>query len=200
MRRWVLALACLAASGAAAQDIASAEATVILYADAVAAGDWATAAALMDPADLARLGELAALIVGDDPITASLLGVRADSSPEDLLAAFVGAAMGANPFMEDAFASISTEVLGTVTEGDRLAHVVARTEVSLLGTPIRSIETTTLLWDGAAWKIGMNAELEGMLVGMKAAMENPELFGMEDDYEEGYYEMDTAWPRDPKKQ
>ncbi len=208
MRRWLLALAVASgvwASGAAAQEATTAgprgaEAAVQAYSDAVVASDWEAAAERMDPRGLKRIRDLARLIAESDPFTASLLGIEPEASAAELLSAFVGVAIDEIPGMDVSLATSESRILGTVLEGDSLAHVLMRTDMVLLERPISTVDLTTARWSGERWLVALSEEIEGVIIGMEAVIENPELFGIEDDYEEGFFEMDTAQPRDPKKQ
>ena len=175
------ALGLALASGAAAQDrttpgTAGAEAVVTAYSSAVAASDWDAAAALLDPEDLVRFQAFAAMLIEQEPFVAVMLGIEADAEPSDLIAAFIGQALAQNPVMADAMSSVQISPLGTVLEGDSLAHVVARTNIDMMGRPFSTVEANTARWDGAQWWMRLDGDLDAMIVGMELALENPELF------------------------
>ena len=51
-------------------------------------------------------------------------------------------------------------MIGTVLEGDSLAHVVTRSSVAVLGGTVGSVSVTTARWDGARWWVSFGEKLD----------------------------------------
>ena len=206
LRVLALALASGAALPAAAQeapDLAGAEAAVLAYVEAARGQDWERVAALTDPLDLARMGDFAAMLREADPFTGAMLGIEDGAAPEAVLVAVMGSAFRANPLAAEAVSSASAVVVGTVPEGDSLAHVVVRTAVTMAGREVVAVDVTTVRWDGDRWVVGLSDELEAMIAGMEIALEDPEFFGDGASGEDIELDLGAPLPpepvRDPKK-
>ncbi|MEM1057571.1 MAG: hypothetical protein AAGI52_18795 [Bacteroidota bacterium] len=178
---------------AQAQDPAEAEATALAYVEAVAVGEWDTAAALTDPDDIARLDALVAFLMEDEVIWTALLAITAETiSSEDSFKVLMALALTGNPEMAKARASARFEVVGSVPEGDSLVHVVARTRMMFYEHALEAVDVTTVRWTGDRWVVRLDEQAEAMLLELQAVQEDPER--IED------FDGELLTPRDPKKQ
>lgn len=182
MRRFVLAaiLPLIAALATAAQPTAETpEAVAHLLFEAYRDADFARAAALMHPealagirtllVDLAALdstGEMLQVFAGTaDP------DVLAQMSAEDVFARFIGTVMKIQPEMEAAFRSLEVEALGTVYEGDALAHVVTRNRISMLGATVTQMEVVSVQRHGEGWRALLSGSFENLAAALRAQVE-----------------------------
>ena len=160
--------ASVAAQNATTPGAAGAEAAVGAYLAAFAEGDLERVFALTDPAETRELAELFGRLMSEglaDP------GGKAFDSPPKALARFMDQFLDLQPEMSEAMESIEGSVLGSVIEGDSLAHVVARASFALFGGPMSGVELTTARWDGARWWVTFGSDLEAFRRGLEMAEE-----------------------------
>ena len=160
----LLALA-LAAVPAAAQSATTpgapgAEAAVEAYVAAFAAGDLEAAFAKTDPVQAAEFADLMSSLTGGEKPSG-------ESPPKTLARMFEGV-LGASSEVGEALGTLDAGVVGTVLEGDSLAHVVVRSSFSLFGGPLDGVQVTTARWDGRRWWITFGPELAAMRRGLEA--------------------------------
>ncbi len=154
--RWVSLAVVLAAGPCLAQDAATpgapgAEAAVVAYVEAFAAGRHVEAAQALDPGELAEFVGLLQTLSAQGG--AAPFDVDPKLAPPKAFAQFLAAVAEAQPELGEAYGSLEADVLGSVAEGDSLRHVVVRSRFTLAGAPTSGVQTTTARWDGARWVI-----------------------------------------------
>lgn len=175
MRAACLAALLALAAGASAQadpttpGVAGAEATVRAYVAAFAGGDGTAAARLMDPAEVAEFVDLMGLLGDADPDDEFVLDTAGD--PAEAFGAFLETVFGAQAGMTEAMGSLEAAVIGTVLEGDSLAHVVGRARFSMLGGEMQGVDVTTLRWTGERWVVTFGEKLAGLRHGIRRGLE-----------------------------
>lgn len=118
-------------------------------------------AVLADSAEAVRSGRIERELDGDLRVFAMARRLDAVVPPgetagdADLLVRVLRASQARQPAFFAAFPNPPTfQALGTVTEGDSLAHIVGRTEwPSDVGERIARIETVSMRWNGTRWTL-----------------------------------------------
>lgn len=135
------------------------------------AGEWEELAMLMDPEALASFGDLAVLLLSLDEsgeVVSFILGE--DWSVEDVRNATYAELFA--KFMrfvfeyineETAFIFDGAQVLGSVREGDNLAHVVFRTWAIMDGVRASEVDTISLRKGAEGWGVLLNSDVEAVI-------------------------------------
>ena len=169
-----------------------AEAAVNAYTSAFATGDWEAAGRILDPAELEVMSELVAFISEMDTTDATE-SLRGETDNVLIFARFMELMIGMEPMMGESLASMSSTILGHVTEGDTLVHVVGRSTTQMFGTEVEAVEVTSVRWLGDRWALQLDAQLQGMTDGLRQFSEIMSEFDEEDDdtmFEEDWDEDD----------
>jgi len=87
--------------------------------------------------------------------------------PEELFAAFMRGVVSQSPQMREAFAGVDFEIIGTVYEGNDLAHVVYRMQMSLEGLDMTQVDVVSLRRSGTDWRMLLTGEFEGLAEQLK---------------------------------
>ena len=128
---------------------------------------WTGIVDLLHPDALADVDLVANQLVGSlrgDSILIQLYGATREeflgwSDRETFLRTMTGMVAYARGLMESQVTT-DVDILGTVMEGDTLAHVVYRERTDHMGTEIEEVSATTLRRAGGRWLIWRNPELE----------------------------------------
>jgi hypothetical protein len=170
-RRSILAalLICACAAGANAQAEAP-DAVARRAADATSRADWKAFAELMHPAALADFRRMFREIValeGAAELRKSFFGIESVAEFDALTDAGTFEALmkglAANvPGVAEALGSMSMEVVGVLSEGDELAHVVYRTGASIENLTISKTAVMTLRRHDGQWRMLLNGAIEGL--------------------------------------
>ncbi|MEO0557578.1 MAG: hypothetical protein AAF170_05270 [Bacteroidota bacterium] len=186
MRRLILCCALLfsAGVGQGQTDVTTpgpegAEAAVRAYLDAFAESDWEAAGSLIDPAELAVMSDLVEFIAEMDT-TEATQSLRGETDEVLIFARFMDLMTNMEPMMGESLASMRTEILGHVAEGDSLVHVVGRSRTEMFGAEVESVQVTSVRWLGARWALQLDAQLEGMTEGLRQFSEIMGSFEEED--------------------
>ena len=104
-------------------------------------------------------------------------GKSADELSSMLPSAFFQIVMkgisGATPDFKFAMTGMDVQVLGSVKEGDNIAHVVYRLSRKMGEQVATKIAITTVERDGETWKAQLNADLENVARAISARLEKP---------------------------
>ena len=80
---------------------------------------------------------------------------------------------GATPDFKSAMTGMEVQILGSVKEGDNLAHVVYRLSRHIGDAVATKIAITTVERDGETWKAQLNADLENVARAISARLQKP---------------------------
>ncbi|MEM1116492.1 MAG: hypothetical protein AAF845_14525 [Bacteroidota bacterium] len=175
MRPALLALL-VAAAPAFAQDATTpgapgAEAVVDVYIEAFATRDYTAAVRELDPAEVAEFADL----LEELALLAPENALDTKGEPAKVVAGFLEQMMDmagpAGGILGEAMESLDAEILGTVLEGDSLAHVVARSSFAMMGGSVARVEATTARWTGTRWVVTFGGQIatlrEGLQMGLR---------------------------------
>jgi hypothetical protein len=176
----LMAALLIAAPGLAAQD--TPEQVVQRYFDTFRTADYAGNVALMHPEALASMKEtmsgLAALPgAAEDPQFNATFGVSSlaefnQLSPAALFERILRAQLE-NPEMREMLSGAQTTVLGHVTEGDSVAHVVYRMRMNVGEMSMDQVQVAPLKRADGQWRVMLTGSLAGMMNAVPRA-EQPE--------------------------
>ncbi len=162
----------LLAAGAALAQTGTPEGVAERYLAHMYAGEWEEAAKLLDREALARFAAFANSILAQDPsgvLASALFGGQwaaeggGDLAPEELFAKFLSrgymaASSAVGPLVIDGL-----EVLGSVREGDDLAHVVVRSWTVVDGVRASTVEAISLRRGAGGWGVLLSSDVEAMM-------------------------------------
>jgi hypothetical protein len=80
---------------------------------------------------------------------------------------------GATPDFKSAMTGMEIQILGSVKEGEDLAHVVYRLRRTIGDIVATKIATTTVERDGEMWKAQLNTDLENVARAISARLQRP---------------------------
>lgn len=147
------------------------EAVAKAYFAAMQASDWDKCANLLHPDALGSMKRTFAAIINADVSGGAAKAIFGLKSNEEF-AQLTGSAIferlmnfmvGAVPEMKTALASSKTNVLGKVTEGVDLVHVVYRTQIKMSGVEVSEVELMSFKKHGATWRGLLTADMEEMV-------------------------------------
>ena len=118
---------------------------------------------ILEIASVDSTGEVAAMFTGETD-----MDVINSMSAETAFVRFFEALMQIQPEIAEAFKSLETEVLGHITEGEDLAHVVTRGTVSMMGMEMTQMEVITLQRDGNEWRALLSGDLNNFAEAVRA--------------------------------
>lgn len=164
-------LAFSAFSQTQAQNPDSPESVAKAYFAAMQAGDWDKCASLLHPEALGSMKRTFAAIISADVSGGAAKAIFGLKTNEEF-AQLTGSAIferlmnfmvGAVPEMKTALAASKSTILGKVTEGVDLAHVVYRTQIKMSGVEVSEVELMSFKKQGATWRGLLNADMEEMV-------------------------------------
>ena len=182
-----LALA-LAPIAARAAEEATPEAVAKRQIEAMRSLNWELVARYTHPKALEQMQALfiPVVIAGstakDNPAAQEMMrvvfaGKSADElssmSPSSFFQIVMKGISGATPDFKSAMTGMEVQVLGSVKEGDNLAHVVYRLSRNMGDTVATKIAITTVERDGETWKAQLNADLENVARAISARLQRP---------------------------
>jgi len=90
--------------------------------------------------------------------------------PKEFFAGFMKGVVSQSPEMGEIFAGTDVEIIGTVHEGNDLAHVVFRMGISAEGLDVTSVDVVSLKRSGTDWRMLLTANIEGLAEQLKLAI------------------------------
>jgi hypothetical protein len=155
----------------AAQTPGSPEAAARAYFAARQSGDWAAAAALMDPQALERFKSVFVVVAEADTsgqMLHDLFSVRSAAEfarlhPAEVYVRVNRAMLLLSPELRASFAEMRAEVIGHVPESPDLAHVVYRLRTSPADSVTGRIEVVTFRRSNGGWRAQLTNEFDGLL-------------------------------------
>lgn len=175
----LLGFACVAVlpSRAAAQTLeeytATPEGAAELFLRSVRAIRWEIVAAAMHDEVLTRFHETVTMVADSDPtgeLRRDLVGVDSATlaalEPDAAFARAIGAVIEDMPGLMHAIYDRDDEVLGSVPEGDDLAHVVYRTSARLSGA-VPEVKVMQLRRRDSGWRVLWSDELEVLAAALR---------------------------------
>lgn len=158
---------------ASADDV---ERVILQYFDAMEYEDYDAAARLFDPEDIKRFRDSFAFmselsVNQQQSVYEQMIGPWATQesvekmSDEEFFASIFGFAMRQTMGQVQI---TSAEYLGTVMEGDELAHAVTRIGVSVGNLEITDMDVTSLARRNGAWKMKVSGDVERVAEQLKA--------------------------------
>ena len=147
------------------------EAVAKAYFAAMQASDWDKCASLLHPEALTSMKRTFAAIINADVSGGAVKAIFGLKNNEEF-AQLTGSAIferlmnfmvGAAPEMKTALASSKTTVLGKVTEGVELVHVVYRTQIKMSGVEVSEVELMSFKKHGTTWRGLLTADMEEMV-------------------------------------
>lgn len=191
MKHSLMKLFFLLAGGAAMAVAASAqtsqetpESAARAYMDASRVSDWAKAASLMHPDALKQLRSLFGPIVSatkTEKDMETMFGVKDQAefdrlSDADIFAKLFNMITSLSPEMKNILSNSSFHIIGQVPESPEVTHVVYRMHLKI-ETPnvkepvgITKLEVMSLRRFENTWRAELEADLQGIIQGMAAAM------------------------------
>jgi len=153
------------------QALDSPEAAAKAYFAAMQAGDWDKCANLLHPDALGSMKRTFATIINADVsggAAKTIFGLKSSEEFAGLSAATIferlmNFMVGAVPDMKTALVSSKTTVLGKVTEGADLVHVVYRTQIKMSGVEVSEVELMSFKKQGTTWRGLLTADMEEMV-------------------------------------
>ncbi len=150
------------------------ESVATRYGAALRAGDWDGLARLMHPAATAQFRSLFTPLVAADKSGQAVQALFGLSSPAELaklsdtemFARFLRNVM-AQQGLREMMSGSTMQVLGHVSEGPDIAHVVYRIHMSVDSVAIDKTDVLSLRRSGATWGVLLSADLEGMAAALK---------------------------------
>jgi hypothetical protein len=144
------------------------------YFAAMQAGDWAKCASLMHPEALGSMKRSFAAVISADKsgeAAKTLFGLKSSAEFAQLgeaavferLMTFITQAV---PDMKTALAASTTTVLGQVTEGPDLVHIVYRSQLKLAGAEINEAELISFKRHGTSWRALLTSDFEEMFTNL----------------------------------
>jgi hypothetical protein len=159
----------LAAPARAGQE--TAESVAKAYFAAMQAGDWAKCAGLMHPEALASMKRTFGSVIGVDKsggAAKAIFGLKSnaefgqlrDAEVYERLMNFIVQSV---PDMKTALANSTATILGQVSEGGELVHVVYRMQFKMQGADVGEVELISFKKDGANWRALLTSDMEEMI-------------------------------------
>ncbi|MCA0269037.1 MAG: hypothetical protein LCH53_07450 [Bacteroidetes bacterium] len=168
MRFLLLLVALVLAPSVLAQDTPEAVATRMF--EAMRAGNFDAVAAETHP-DAQRSIHDFALMLAERDTTGIFMGMFFDEGtpgalrelpPEQAYARFIGAALRLQPAVMEALQTMRATILGTVYEGDSLAHVVQRSVTTVQGVSMTKMEVVSFKRAENGWKALLKGDIAAM--------------------------------------
>lgn len=150
------------------------------YIAASTAGDWSKAAAFLEPEALASLKGMFSEVMKLDKKNEAgkeLFGLKNNAefeqlSGEQVFEKLISMLIMAVPQMKQILSESQNTILGQVSEGNEIVHVVYRMSVKIGDGSISKVEVMSMKKTGGTWRLKLSQEMEGSLTAMaKALME-----------------------------
>ncbi len=146
--------------------------------DYTSKGDWSAYAKMMHPEALAELRRMfQPLVAGDKSgeIAEIFFGVKTAKQFDALSDVGVFEALMINitkniPGFTDALKTVDFKIVGTVTEGEELAHVVYRGDAKVGGINISNTTVMTLRRHQGQWRLILDSNIEGLAATISAKL------------------------------
>lgn len=150
------------------------EAVAKAYFAAMQASDWDKCADLLHPEALGSMKRTFAKIINADVsggAAKTIFGLKTNEEFASLSGATIFERLmnfmsGASPEMKTVLAASKTTVLGKVTEGIDLVHVVYRTQIKMSGAEISEVELMSFKKHGTTWRGLLTADMEEMVTNL----------------------------------
>ncbi len=144
------------------------------YFAAMQASDWDKCADLLHPEALGSMKRTFAKIINADVsggAAKTIFGLKTNEEFASLSGATIFERLmnfmaGASPEMKTVLAASKTTVLGKVTEGIELVHVVYRTQIKMSGAEISEVELMSFKKHGTTWRGLLTADMEEMVTNL----------------------------------
>ncbi len=164
----IAVLTFVVAGSAFAQTPESPESVAKAYFAAMRSGDWAKCAGLMHPDALASIKRSFATVINADKsggAAKAIFGLKSSAEFAQLTDAAVferlmGFITSAVPDVKTAMEASTSTVLGQVSEGADLAHIVYRSQIKLGGAEVSQVELISLKKSGSAWRALLTSDME----------------------------------------
>ncbi len=172
----LLAAAPLPAQG---RSLATPEAAATAFTTAIRTQQYAEAASLMHPEALAKFRAMFLPLAKQEKgaeLRQQLFGASSMADLEALDDAalferFLRSVMTLSPEFQTMMGAAETEMLGHVTEGPNLAHVVYRMRLTVEGMAITKLDVVSLQRAGSEWKALLRGDIEGMAEAIRRQIE-----------------------------
>lgn len=162
----------------ATSDTESAQQVTMRFIEAMRASDWKKAAALMHPAALHELREFFSVLFeapNADPIRRELLGVSSAAEAKALSDTAMFESLlrlsARSPELGDAVRAAKVQILGQVNEGPDTTHVVYRMQMTLEGTPVKTMDVFSLARSPAGWRGLLKGDMAAFAAAIRAAIQ-----------------------------
>jgi hypothetical protein len=165
---------------AQARSLATPEAAATAFTVALRTQQYADAAALMHPDALARFRAIFLPLATHDK-GAELRQQMFGAGSVDELAAlddvalferFLRSVMSLAPEFQTILGAAEADMLGHVSEGPELAHVVYRIRLTVEGMAVTKLDVITLRKSGAEWRALLKGDIEAMAEAIRRQMES----------------------------
>ncbi|MBS1788964.1 MAG: hypothetical protein JST85_14635 [Acidobacteria bacterium] len=141
------------------------------YFTAMQAGNWDKCAGLLHPEALSSMKRLFATILKADEsggAAKTIFGLKSNAEFDELTGAAIFERLmnfisGAVPDMKTALASSTTTILGKVSEGTDLVHIVYRSQIKMSGAEASEVEIISFKKSGSTWRALLTADMEELV-------------------------------------
>jgi hypothetical protein len=175
---WALAISLTPRPAALGQTAAATpEAATTGYMAAVSRGDWIGAAKRMHPEALQKLKQMIQPIFsvpGSEAGTKAIFGISKPvdydrMTGEQVFERLMRFMLRQSPELASAMRGAQNTVIGHVTEGTELAHVVYRMTVSVNEISVTQTGVVSLKKSGEEWRVLLTGEMEGLAAALAQA-------------------------------
>ena len=189
MKTFLCCLALVFATNAArAAEEATPEAIAKRQIEAMRSLNWELVAKYTHPKALVQMQSLfipvviAGAAAKDNPAAQEMMKIVFAGKSADELSGMAPAAFfqivmkgisGATPDFKYAMTGMEVQILGSVKDGENLAHVVYRLNRNIGDNVATKIAVTTVERDGETWKAQLNADLENVARAISARLQRP---------------------------
>ena len=140
--------------------------------------DFEKAAELMHPDALASFQEMILDIAELDTSQTVLKMFMQESdaeaigrlSPSEVFARFIGTIFRSQKEATEALRNLETEIIGHVSEGDSVVHVVTRSTTTTMGIRAVQMEVVSLRQHEGEWRTLLKGELSGLVEGIRHSL------------------------------
>ncbi len=151
------------------------------YFAAMQKGEWGKCASLMHPEALVSMKKTFGSIVKTDKsgeAAKALFGLKSaadfdqlsDAAVFEKLMSFITDAV---PDLKTALAASTSTILGQVTEGTELSHIVYRSQIKVGGAEVTQVELISFKKTGMTWRALLTAEMEELFQKFAEGLSSP---------------------------
>lgn len=159
---------------------ATPESVAVGLSEAYQQSDYERAAALMHPDALRDLQTVLVEVATAEPNFAQVFTGAATAEEvaaldsEEVYVRFINAVLKIQPDVADALGTLNSTVIGTVAEGDTLAHVLTRGTFSISGASVTKMQVLTVRSYDGEWRAELSGDISAFAEILRAQVHSSE--------------------------